>query len=124
MNEIIIFGIYLQIVLCQNNIRKQSHMTRVVTHELIHAFDHCRANVDWFNELRHVACSEVSSASAAFMCAVNAGGCVIQLYLFADTSACFNQLRFLIFHKQIAQNICTNKFLKRCSFYRSSNRRK
>ncbi|XP_049669600.1 mitochondrial inner membrane protease ATP23 homolog isoform X2 [Accipiter gentilis] len=47
-----------QIVLCQNNIRHQSHMNRVVTHELIHAFDHCRAHVDWFNNVKHLACSE------------------------------------------------------------------
>lgn len=53
--------ICLQIVLCQNNIHQQSHMNRVVTHELIHAFDHCRAHVDWFNNFRHLACSEVSS---------------------------------------------------------------
>ncbi|XP_037315803.1 mitochondrial inner membrane protease ATP23 homolog [Pungitius pungitius] len=57
-----------QIVLCQNNIRKQSHMTRVVTHELIHAFDHCRAHVDWFNELRHVACSEIRAANLSGDC--------------------------------------------------------
>lgn len=56
--EICIF-LFLQIVLCQNNIHQQSHMTRVVTHELIHAFDHCRAHVDWFNNYRHLACSEV-----------------------------------------------------------------
>ncbi|XP_053572721.1 mitochondrial inner membrane protease ATP23 homolog isoform X2 [Bombina bombina] len=48
-----------EIVLCQNNIRQQSHMNRVVTHELIHAFDHCRAHVDWFNNVKHLACSEV-----------------------------------------------------------------
>ncbi|XP_009466995.1 PREDICTED: mitochondrial inner membrane protease ATP23 homolog isoform X2 [Nipponia nippon] len=47
-----------QIVLCQNNIRHQSHMNRVVTHELIHAFDHCRAHVDWFKNVKHLACSE------------------------------------------------------------------
>ncbi|XP_021432912.2 mitochondrial inner membrane protease ATP23 homolog isoform X3 [Oncorhynchus mykiss] len=47
-----------QIVLCQNNIHQQSHMNRVVTHELIHAFDHCRAHVDWFNNFKHLACSE------------------------------------------------------------------
>lgn len=50
----------LQIVLCQNNIRQQSHMNRVVAHELIHAFDHCRAHVDWFKNVKHLACSEVS----------------------------------------------------------------
>ncbi|ETE60196.1 hypothetical protein L345_14062, partial [Ophiophagus hannah] len=47
-----------QIVLCQNNIHSQSQMNRVVAHELIHAFDHCRAHVDWFNNIRHLACSE------------------------------------------------------------------
>lgn len=54
-------SLLLQIVLCQNNIRHQSHMNRVVAHELIHAFDHCRAHVDWFKNVKHLACSEVSS---------------------------------------------------------------
>ncbi|KAM6287840.1 mitochondrial inner membrane protease ATP23 homolog isoform 2-T2 [Spheniscus humboldti] len=54
-----------QIVLCQNNIRHQSHMNRVVTHELIHAFDHCRAHVDWFKNVKHLACSEQISLSSS-----------------------------------------------------------
>lgn len=33
-------------------------MADVVTHELIHAFDHCRAEVDLKNPL-HLACTEV-----------------------------------------------------------------
>ncbi|XP_064417650.1 mitochondrial inner membrane protease ATP23 homolog isoform X2 [Latimeria chalumnae] len=57
-----------QIVLCQNNIHQQSHMTRVVTHELIHAFDHCRAHVDWFNNVKHLACSEVRAANLSGEC--------------------------------------------------------
>ncbi|XP_037552195.1 mitochondrial inner membrane protease ATP23 homolog [Nematolebias whitei] len=57
-----------QIVLCQNNIRQQSHMNRVVTHELIHAFDHCRAHVDWFNNFRHLACSEIRAANLSGDC--------------------------------------------------------
>ncbi|XP_070710075.1 mitochondrial inner membrane protease ATP23 homolog [Pempheris klunzingeri] len=57
-----------QIVLCQNNIHQQSHMTRVVTHELIHAFDHCRAHVDWFNNYRHLACSEIRAANLSGDC--------------------------------------------------------
>ncbi|XP_072235221.1 mitochondrial inner membrane protease ATP23 homolog [Leuresthes tenuis] len=57
-----------QIVLCQNNIHQQSHMNRVVTHELIHAFDHCRANVDWFNNFRHLACSEIRAANLSGDC--------------------------------------------------------
>lgn len=58
-SEFFIYFLF-QIVLCQNNIHQQSHMDRVVVHELIHAFDHCRAQVDWFNNVRHLACSEVS----------------------------------------------------------------
>ncbi|XP_047431462.1 mitochondrial inner membrane protease ATP23 homolog [Mugil cephalus] len=57
-----------QIVLCQNNIHQQAHMNRVVTHELIHAFDHCRANVDWFNNYRHLACSEIRAANLSGDC--------------------------------------------------------
>ncbi|XP_034019253.1 mitochondrial inner membrane protease ATP23 homolog [Thalassophryne amazonica] len=57
-----------QIVLCQNNISQQSHMNRVVTHELIHAFDHCRAHVDWFNNFRHLACSEIRAANLSGDC--------------------------------------------------------
>ncbi|MBN3313585.1 ATP23 protease, partial [Atractosteus spatula] len=57
-----------QIVLCQNNIHQQSHMNRVVTHELIHAFDHCRAHVDWFNNFKHLACSEIRAANLSGDC--------------------------------------------------------
>ncbi|XP_056280644.1 mitochondrial inner membrane protease ATP23 homolog [Pseudoliparis swirei] len=61
-----------QIVLCQNNIHQQSHMNRVVTHELIHAFDHCRAHVDWFNNLKHLACSEIRAANLSGDCTFHA----------------------------------------------------
>ncbi|XP_076862557.1 mitochondrial inner membrane protease ATP23 homolog [Brachyhypopomus gauderio] len=57
-----------QIVLCQNNIHQQAHMNRVVTHELIHAFDHCRAHVDWFNNFKHLACSEIRAANLSGEC--------------------------------------------------------
>ncbi|XP_061061079.1 mitochondrial inner membrane protease ATP23 homolog isoform X3 [Eubalaena glacialis] len=59
-----------QIVLCQNNICNQAHMNRVVTHELIHAFDHCRAHVDWFTDVRHLACSEVRAANLSGDCSL------------------------------------------------------
>ncbi|XP_017720965.1 mitochondrial inner membrane protease ATP23 homolog isoform X2 [Rhinopithecus roxellana] len=59
-----------QIVLCQNNIHNQAHMNRVVTHELIHAFDHCRAHVDWFTNIRHLACSEVRAANLSGDCSL------------------------------------------------------
>nr|XP_055184951.1 mitochondrial inner membrane protease ATP23 homolog isoform X1 [Nyctereutes procyonoides] len=56
-----------QIVLCQNNIRNQAHMNRVVTHELVHAFDHCRAHVNWFTDVRHLACSETCVRDRAIL---------------------------------------------------------
>ncbi|KAM9171241.1 mitochondrial inner membrane protease ATP23 homolog [Pangshura tecta] len=59
-----------QIVLCQNNIHQQSHMNRVVTHELIHAFDHCRAHVDWFSNVKHLACSEIRAANLSGDCSL------------------------------------------------------
>lgn len=50
-----------QVVLCENNIYSQGHMNDTLTHELVHAYDHCRAHVDWSN-LQHIACTEVSCA--------------------------------------------------------------
>ncbi|XP_036107586.1 mitochondrial inner membrane protease ATP23 homolog isoform X1 [Molossus molossus] len=61
---------FYEIVLCQNNIRNQAHMNRVVTHELIHAFDHCRAHVDWFTNVRHLACSEIRAANLSGDCSL------------------------------------------------------
>ena len=49
-----------QVVLCENNIYSQGHMNDTLTHELVHAYDHCRAHVDW-NNLQHIACTEVQS---------------------------------------------------------------
>ena len=48
-----------QVVVCYNQIRFQEEVNMVLAHELIHAYDHCRAkNVDWHN-CEHHACSEV-----------------------------------------------------------------
>ena len=33
-------------------------MNDTLTHELIHAYDYCRAHLDW-NNLKHLACTEV-----------------------------------------------------------------
>ncbi|XP_011406005.2 PREDICTED: mitochondrial inner membrane protease ATP23 homolog isoform X4 [Amphimedon queenslandica] len=56
-----------QIVLCENNIYSDDCMTNVLTHELIHAYDHCRAHVDWKN-LDHQACSEIRAANLSGEC--------------------------------------------------------
>ena len=56
------------ILLCQNRFFNKKHMEDTLAHELVHAYDHCRFDVDWSN-LRHQACSEVgqwlSDSSAA-----------------------------------------------------------
>jgi inner membrane protease ATP23 len=55
------------VVLCADNVRTQGEVTRTIRHELIHAFDHCRAHVDW-NNLEHVACAEVRAQNLSGEC--------------------------------------------------------
>ncbi|TYZ63305.1 hypothetical protein PybrP1_009094 [[Pythium] brassicae (nom. inval.)] len=55
------------VVLCQNHIPDQEWMDRTLAHELIHAFDHCRAKMDWNNCEQH-ACSEVRAAALSGDC--------------------------------------------------------
>jgi len=45
----------------------QRHVNELLTHELIHSYDDCRAHVDW-NNLQHVACSEVRAATLSGEC--------------------------------------------------------
>nr|DBA31161.1 TPA: hypothetical protein GDO54_007056 [Pyxicephalus adspersus] len=59
-----------EIVLCQNTINDQRSMNRVLTHELIHAYDHCRADVDFLRNIRHLACSEIRAASLSGDCSL------------------------------------------------------
>ncbi|KAJ4826263.1 hypothetical protein Tsubulata_018657 [Turnera subulata] len=47
------------IVICSNAITFQDEVNQLMTHELIHAYDECRAkNLDWTNCAHH-ACSEI-----------------------------------------------------------------
>ena len=49
----------LQVVVCSNHVSAQEEINHALTHELIHAYDHCRAaDLDWTN-CEHHACSEV-----------------------------------------------------------------
>jgi inner membrane protease ATP23 len=54
------------ILVCQNQFYNKKHLEETLSHELIHAFDHCRFKVDWYN-LRHQACSEVSLPETPLM---------------------------------------------------------
>ncbi|KAK3911085.1 Mitochondrial inner membrane protease ATP23-like protein [Frankliniella fusca] len=47
-----------QVVVCQNNVVREDIMATIVTHELIHMFDHCVNNTD-FKKPEHLACTEI-----------------------------------------------------------------
>ena len=57
--------IFIQVIICENNTGNQKFMDDVLTHELIHAYDVCRAKFDRKN-LEHLACSSVSNQ--VFVC--------------------------------------------------------
>ena len=63
----------LKVVVCEDVLEKypetlgQRHVDRTIVHELVHAYDHCRAKVDWLNCYHH-ACSEVRAAHLSGDC--------------------------------------------------------
>jgi mitochondrial inner membrane protease ATP23 len=56
------------IVLCANHVTTQDHASTTLVHEAVHAFDQCRAKVDWGNCVHH-ACSEIRAAALSGDCA-------------------------------------------------------
>ena len=48
------------ILLCANEIRDRKHLEDTLAHEMVHAWDHLRWNVDWMGDkdLKHAACTE------------------------------------------------------------------
>lgn len=57
----------LGILLCSNRIYSKWHLEDTLTHEMVHAYDHCKFNVDWM-DLRHHACSEIRASSLSGEC--------------------------------------------------------
>lgn len=56
------------IILCSNAIRFQNEADEIITHELIHAYDQCRAaNMNWRN-CAHQACSEIRAGNLSGDC--------------------------------------------------------
>lgn len=55
------------VVLCSNHINTQSHLSTTLVHEAVHAFDQCRAQIDWSNCVHH-ACSEIRAAALSGDC--------------------------------------------------------
>ncbi|KAK0178598.1 hypothetical protein PV327_007476 [Microctonus hyperodae] len=54
-----------QIVICQNNIRRESTAASVLVHEMIHMFDFCRHKMD-FKNIDHLACTEIRAANLTY----------------------------------------------------------
>ncbi|EFX00724.1 mitochondrial inner membrane protease [Grosmannia clavigera kw1407] len=55
------------ILLCANEMRDRKHLEDNLAHEMVHAYDHLRWNVDWDN-LRHAACSEIRASMLSGEC--------------------------------------------------------
>jgi inner membrane protease ATP23 len=58
---------HMEIVMCEGKLRGQKHFNETLTHELIHAYDFCRAEVDETN-CRHHACTEIRAANLSHDC--------------------------------------------------------
>lgn len=39
--------------------KDQGHLEDTMAHEMVHAYDHLRFKVNWTDNLRHAACTEV-----------------------------------------------------------------
>lgn len=55
------------ILMYYNCLRGERHARETMVHELIHAYDYCRADVRW-TDLRHHACTEVRAAALSGDC--------------------------------------------------------
>jgi inner membrane protease ATP23 len=58
---------YSRITLCENRIRDADDVKATMTHELVHAYDHCRANID-FNDCAQLACTEIRATNLSGDC--------------------------------------------------------
>lgn len=58
-----------QIVLYPENLHSFEEFCTIFEHELIHAYDYCRINID-FNNPYHLACTEIRAASLSKQCSL------------------------------------------------------
>jgi len=56
-----------QVRLCADSLASKGHLEDVLSHELIHAYDHRRFQIDWTN-LRHIACTEIRANALSGDC--------------------------------------------------------
>lgn len=55
------------IVMCAQYLDSRSKVEDTLAHEMVHAYDHLRFNVDW-NDLKHVACTEIRASNLSGEC--------------------------------------------------------
>lgn len=58
-----------QIIMCENRIIERETFDNTLIHELVHAYDQCRAKLDWKNCLHH-ACTEVRASAQSGECSM------------------------------------------------------
>merc|ERR1712146_16404 len=56
-----------KLTVCENYMISKAYTTRAIAHELIHAYDQCRAKVDYQN-IEHLACTEIRAAALSGDC--------------------------------------------------------
>lgn len=57
-----------EIYLCEDNVTGQKHANTIITHELIHAIDMCRAKMDPLRNCMHLACTEIRAENLSGEC--------------------------------------------------------
>lgn len=58
-----------QVVLYPGNLHSPEELCTILAHELVHAYDHCRAHVD-FTDPSHLACTEIRAAALSDQCSL------------------------------------------------------
>lgn len=56
-------------MLCENHLISEDHTAETMVHEMVHAYDHCRVEINW-NDCRHHACSEIRAANLSGDCGI------------------------------------------------------
>ncbi|WQF76056.1 Putative peptidase M76, ATP23 [Colletotrichum destructivum] len=58
------------ILICANEVRDRKHLEDTLSHEMVHAWDHLRWNVDWMGDLdlKHAACTEIRASTLSGEC--------------------------------------------------------
>ena len=69
-NEQSVLKLKPEIFLCQNHVRNESHAHESMVHELIHAIDMCRTNMDPLHNCIHLACTEIRAENLSGECSI------------------------------------------------------